>query len=104
MSLSHSLSVTAHPVIGHTRPDLIVALYDAIHLAIANGWGLTVEYATGGESVKLRTLWPIELVTSAAGADCLHAADSLREGFPTFRVDRVRSLIAIVRFRFPAVV
>lgn len=111
MSLpSHSLGVTTSPIITGSRPDLVVALYDAIHLAIARGWGLTIEYATAGETVKLRTIYPIELTTTRATsdnqpvADLIHAADSLRDGIVTFRVDRIRALIALTRFTTPLVV
>ncbi len=84
------------PVIEPSNVPLTVALYDALRLACARGWGLRVEYATGGDALKVRTIWPVEIVACRSGADVVFAADSLRPGLPCFRIDRIRRVLAFI--------
>lgn len=87
------------PVISPENVPFTVALYDALHLAVARGWGMRVEYLTGGEVLKVRTLWPVEVVACRSGADVIFAADSLRPGLPCFRVDRIHRVLAFLPAR-----
>lgn len=84
------------PVISPDNVPLTVALYDALRLACARGWGMRIEYATGGDAVKVRTIWPVEIEACHSGADLVFAADSLRDGVPCFRVDRIRRVLAFL--------
>lgn len=87
----------APPIITPADVTLTVALYDGLHLAIGMGLGMVIEYWTAGETPKVRTIYPVEIASSRAGADIVRAADSLRPGFPSFRVDRIRRVLAFIR-------
>lgn len=67
--------------------------------SVPRGTGLRIEYATGGDLLKVRSIWPVEIVACRSGADVVFAADSLRDGLPCFRVDRIRRVLAFLPAR-----
>ena len=77
----------------------VIGLYDLLHAGIT----ITVRYATGGESVKTRTITPLKLWhhdnarDPMIGCDLVSAFDSLRGEHRAFRVDRIQEVIAIHR-------
>lgn len=66
-----------------------VQLYDSLHNAIAAQQPLVVLYASAGEEVKARVLFPSRLMVSKDGHDYVKAFDSLRNETRSFRVDRI---------------
>lgn len=82
-----------------TYGALTVALYDALRLCAARGSGMRIEYLTGGTTLKVRSIWPVEIEPCRSGADLVFAADSLRDGLPCFRVDRIHRVLAFLPAR-----
>jgi len=88
MSVSYGTTSPA-PIDSHTLRT--IALYDLLHFCITNEQPMVVMYATKGVAQKARVLHPLKLSSSKAGADLVHAHDSLTNETKDFRVDRLLS-------------